>query len=181
METLLSTIPCIWINLTKEFKIYTVETLVKEDIKRLKILLSSCIDRTDNVKRAILPNATNRVNEIQIKTHMTFFTEIEKKNLEIYIEAQKILKNWSNHEGFSPEGIYSANFTVYFRATVIKTVWRQHQTDKVEDQTWAHTITTVSYLTKIPNSLTAGNIECPANGAGKARCLHAEKWRIFYP
>ena len=56
---------------------------------------------------------------------MAFFTELEQKNLKICMEIPKTPNSQSNLEG--AEGIRLPDFRLYYKATVIKTVWYWHK------------------------------------------------------
>ena len=98
---------------------------MKEETNRWRNISCLWIGRINIVKISILPKAICRVNAIPTKLPMVFFRELEqiisqfvwnykkKKNL----NSQRDLKK--NETG----GINLPGFTLYYKATVIKTVW----------------------------------------------------------
>ena len=67
--------------------------------------------------------AIYRFNAIPIKIAMAFFHINRAKNSKISMELQKTLSSQSNLEKEHAESIMPPDFKLYYKATVIKTVW----------------------------------------------------------
>ena len=64
---------------------------------------------------------------------MPFFTELEQKNLMVHIKGQKTLSRQSNLRKKNGTGrINLPDFRLYYKPTVIKTVWYWHKNITIE-------------------------------------------------
>ena len=106
-------------------KTFKKETEV--DPNKWNDILCSWITRINIVKMTVLSKTIYICNAISIHSS-TFFHRTRISNLKICMKLQKIPTSQSNLEKKNKtEGIMLLDFRLYYKATVVKTVWYSHK------------------------------------------------------
>ena len=106
---------------------------IKEDTNRWRNIPCSWIGRINIVTMSILPKAINKFNAIPIKLPAIFFHRTRTNNFKMCMEIQKTSNCQSNLE--KEEWNWRnqlPDFRLYYKATVIKTVWYWHKDSTID-------------------------------------------------
>ena len=99
---------------------------IKDNINRWRVIPCSWAGRINIVKMTILPNTTYRFSALPITLPMAYFTELGQKISQFiwkHKRPQIAVVRKKNGSG----GINLPDFRLYYKATVIRTVWYQHK------------------------------------------------------